>query len=262
MDMMSFMVSNWDDEEEQENMFNYDILEQVKKLFDIKTTDPRLLFETYNCFLKLHSSHTIVLYKKKIIKESKLDLRGRALLKKIKNMDESHVMNIYNLMNNNSETSKKRSGRTLDTLVTIYTKLRDASYYLNIKTKEVFLEYQDGCELINIANKYKHNMFTYSKEYFDCFARGDDTEIKLSTGSIFISLGKFNFFYWADKLQLLKYLELKYDDIVSVRQQNQNKNKNKQKNTKKRKFKNQFIKIKKKKKKKTQTYVTFYKKQI
>lgn len=187
-----------------------------------------------NCYTKLKvlRKHTIqIIYHKKILQVSDLTIRGQEIFKRIVSLGERTLLKIYNLIHDGPSLAKKISGRTIDTLVTRFPRTHDVTYYLNIEDPNNIhiiskpLELNKNIVLFDIGNSYRQKMKQHSKEFFDCFGRGDEVEYKLSSGeSIGISICQFTFFRWADKFKVFEFLETQYDKIVQVRQQSQKNN--------------------------------------
>lgn len=110
--------------------------------------------------------------------------------------------------------------RVLDWFVANYSKKNDTSYIIKIKGKK---------NRFNVNNEYKNQLNGYSKQYFDPFCRkkkiiykyeNDDINIKFIS-----SIGQLNFFEWAIKNKVIKYVGLHLNEIEIDMKETSKKNK-------------------------------------
>ena len=164
--------------------------------------------------------------KKKQLAIDELSVRGKEVYKEI--LYQCTDDRVLHIMEISQQHQLKWSGRTIDTLVTRFHLSNNCSYYLDIT---------DGypCHLVDthnipdrmvilfdVGDAYMHKMNQYSKNYFDCFARGDEVLHPLKNGQVIpISLCQFMFFYWADAFKVLEFLSLQHDTVVSMRKKHQ-----------------------------------------
>ena len=178
-----------------------------------------------------HSTHN----RKIALRIHELNVRAREIYTEIMNAcpDDESLLAIHHLITSgNVLTQGKRiSGRTIDTLVTRYPVLSNASYYLDISdpARPVIVDEpasaivsREHVIAFNIGSAYRQKMHQYSKTYFDCFGRGVEVEHVLSSGeSICVSLCQFTFFIWATRFGVFQFLDAQYADIVRMRKQAQ-----------------------------------------
>ena len=94
--------------------------------------------------------------------------------------------------------------RVLDWFVANYSKKNNIFYKIRVNRKE---------EFFYVNNEYKNQLYGYSKQYFDPFCRRKKIiySYKVNDGSdpiIFLSsIGQLNFFQWAIRNQIIKYVE-------------------------------------------------------
>ena len=121
---------------------------------------------------------------------------------------DGDIMNICNSIENCTF-----SGRTIDTLVTRFTKKHSTCYI--VPSKNIF----DPCHTVDLEDTYKQKMFQYSKTFFDCFARGTVVVHTLNSGEkIKLVLCQFMFFIWSERFSLIEFLRLHYSEVVLLRQ--------------------------------------------
>ena len=164
--------------------------------------------------------------KKKQVTIEQLPIRGAEVYKEILyQCSEEDIIRIRNTIQTHQATS---SGRTIDTLVTRFHHSHSTSYYLDVTdgypgtiVKTAKLPNR-RIILFDIGDAYIHKMGQYSKNYFDCFARGDEVLHQLKNGSIVsLSLCQFMFFYWAEAFRVLDFLQSEQNSVVSLRKKNQ-----------------------------------------
>ena len=167
-----------------------------------------------------------IVNKKKQLLVSELPVRGGEVYKEIlAQCPDAHVLHILAII---QQHQLKWSGRTIDTLVTRFHLSNNCSYYLDITDgypgKIVDSHHLAGriVILFDIGDAYMHKMSQYSKNYFDCFARGDEVLHPLQNGQVIaLSLCQFMFFYWADAFKVLEFLSTQHDTVVTLRKKNQ-----------------------------------------
>lgn len=137
--------------------------------------------------------------------------------------NDSAILRIHNLINKGPyHPHHKVSGRSIDMLITRYTKFVDIFYYLDPTPTgfRIVSEHQrtDRTILFNVKSSYNMKLQQYSKTYFDCFNRGTLVWHKLSDGSpIRISLCQFMFYIWASRFCVFDFFETKLVFINDIR---------------------------------------------
>ena len=146
-----------------------------------------------------------------------------------------------------TKVCKRISGRTIDTLITRYPKFYDCAYLLDITeadnpSYEIEQPQTPGRKFktFDIETSYRQYMSVYSKQYFDCFGRGNMIVHELRNGEkLNIILCQFMFFIWVHKFRVLDFLNNNYDKILAIRKMAQQSSYQ----HKKRKYSNKFRKI-------------------
>ena len=160
--------------------------------------------------------------KKKVLQVYELDNKALQIYKQILHLcpSDKAILQIHNLIHNLAKT-KKISGRMVDILMTVYPKIYNSSYYLDISNPskvEIVSYINENVILFDIGSAYKRKMNQYSKSYFDCFGRGAGVLHKLNSGkNISIHICQFIFFIWADRFKIFEYLSSKRDVITELR---------------------------------------------
>jgi hypothetical protein len=186
-----------------------------------------------------------VTYHKRILSANALSIRARQIYQQIicSCPTDDSILAIKRLIDGGQSTTKKVSGRTIDTLVTRFPRYHNVCYYLDVTdpNNTKIVPYSDSLDrtiiLFDIGSSYRNKMHQYSKTYFDCFGRGDEVEHILSDGNIInMSLCQFTFFIWASRFKVFEFLKDEFERVIIVRQQSQ-KNTYKPKKRKRRKTK-------------------------
>jgi hypothetical protein len=93
--------------------------------------------------------------------------------------------------------------RSLDWLITNYSKKRNISYML-----------PGDVRVFNIFTDYKSQLKSFSKRMFDCFKRRDRISFELPDGTCIEStIAQLNMFRWAIRYQVLEYCREHLRDI-------------------------------------------------
>lgn len=120
--------------------------------------------------------------------------------KKFFSSNQNYVKTMLDIIDRKSDISI----RVIDWFVANYSKKHDTYYKIKINNKY---------EYFYVNDQYKNNLRSYSKEYFDPFCRRkkiiythtmlDGTSINFES-----SIGQLNFFRWAIRNKIIKYVEL------------------------------------------------------
>jgi len=146
---------------------------------------------------------------------------------------DKKIMGIHNQLTASGfllPSGKVISGRFLDFAVTKYSKIRNVTYYvvtsgtphLNLSSEDVY-EHMSASERtpyihFNMWNSYSIRLKTYSKQYFDCFARGPTVVYWTHSGQcIHLSICQLNFLLWMRQFRVLEFVERHIEDIRAVR---------------------------------------------
>ncbi|BCS83023.1 hypothetical protein QLL95_gp1100 [Cotonvirus japonicus] len=163
--------------------------------------------------------------------------------KKFYSSNKKYITSMIDIIDGKSNISI----RILDWFVANYSKKYNTHYKINIKNK---------CELFFVYNEYKNQLNGYSKQYFDPFCRkkkviytydflndkGRKEKINFKS-----SIGQLNFFQWAIRFHVIKYVERHFKEIKQDMNDTTKKNKEKKlKDLKKKKFKVNYGDIDKK----------------
>ena len=200
-------------------------LAYVQKTTEKKDSQSGLLYLLCLAVEKLTVKLRLV-NKKKQLSIEELPVRGLEVYKEI--LFQCTDDRVLHIMSISQQHQLKWSGRTIDTLVTRFHLSNNCSYYLDI-TDGYPCQIVDTHQipgrvviLFDVGDAYMHKMNQYSKNYFDCFARGDEVLHPLKNGQVIpISLCQFMFFYWADAFKVLEFLSLQHDTVVTMRKKNQ-----------------------------------------
>jgi hypothetical protein len=119
--------------------------------------------------------------------------------------DDKYIETMLSIIDGTSHIST----RVIEFFVTNYSKKNSTVYKIKNQGK---------IELFLVNSEYKNKLKTFSKDYFDPFCRQKKiyyTHIKSNKESItFItSIGQLNFFKWAISSKIIKYIEMKIDEI-------------------------------------------------
>lgn len=164
---------------------------------------------------------------KRVIRSEDLPPESKRAFDYIQKMcpTDKHILAILKLIENGPIPGRKISGRFLDTAMTKLCEFRDTTYYLdqtnhehpnivksvNIKGRDIVLFDQTAA--------YKKNMKFFTKAYFDCFGRGDQTLYTLENGTIkVIILCQFTYYVWAKYHCVFQFIDTEYDNIKRIRQ--------------------------------------------
>lgn len=125
--------------------------------------------------------------------------------KKFFSSNKDYVYTMLDIIDRKSDTSI----RSIDWFVANYSKKYNTYYKIKIN---------DKFEYFYVNDQYKNNLKSYSKEYFDPFCRRkkiiytyrmeDDEPITFIS-----SIGQLNFFRWAIRNKIIKYVELHREEI-------------------------------------------------
>ncbi len=124
--------------------------------------------------------------------------------KYFRSIDKQYIAYMLSIIKGDSKISL----RLLDWFVTRYTRKYKTSYY-NDKTGE----------RINVHINYKAQLKSYKKRYFDPFRRRKKfyyTYNKKKKKKMHTTLGQLNFFRWAIRSGVIKYVEDNYDVISNA----------------------------------------------
>lgn len=138
---------------------------------------------------------------------------------------DAHFQSILTLISNGPIPECKISGRMMDTVMTAFAKFRDTSYYLDVSDAAQFciVDYihKSGRTIIlfDVSASYKAMMRRFSKAYFDCFGRGDETLHTLKSGRVVrIILCQFTYFIWAKKYCVFDFIKSQLPHVITIRQ--------------------------------------------
>lgn len=142
--------------------------------------------------------------------------------KKFFSTDRKYVDMMLRIINGESDISI----RVLDWFVANYSKKNNTFYKIRIN---------DRNEFFYVNNEYKNQLNGYSKQYFDPFCRKKKViysyHNSISVGNIKIvfesSIGQLNFFQWAIRNKVIKYVELHLKEIEKDMKETSKKNKEK-----------------------------------
>ena len=173
----------------------------------------------------------VVVYNKKVTRASDLCARAREVYDHILSQcpTDADILAVKRMIDEGpSQSGRKISGRTIDTLVTRCDKYFNVHYYLDV-TDPANARIVDTCsypgrkiELFDVGASYRTNMAQFSKTYFDCFGRGDEVTHQLASGEqVGICLCQFMFFIWANRFRVFDFLELHYEQVIGVRKYSQ-----------------------------------------
>lgn len=115
----------------------------------------------------------------------------------------------------------KLSLRTIDWLVTHYSKMYNIEYWYNVITDEVYNTYPSNIDnknyiKINLYQEYRAQLKSYTKYNFDSFRRHDRITYFLDkSNKIETTVGQLNFFKWIFKNKIIEYALLNYDKIYN-----------------------------------------------
>jgi hypothetical protein len=150
-----------------------------------------------------------------LMRPNQLPLRDQYIYKYITQWlpKDRDLRTVYNMFTGGSGST---SGRTIDTLVTRFTKLNESSYYLDLTDNDIKIVsgYETGRNIIifDINASYKSKLQQFSKTYFDCFKRGNTVAHQMKDGSVLpISLCQFTFYVWAKNFKILDFLDTQSD---------------------------------------------------
>ncbi|AAV50771.1 hypothetical protein [Acanthamoeba castellanii mimivirus] len=144
--------------------------------------------------------------------------------KKFFSTDIKYVLTMLKIINGESDISI----RVLDWFVANYSK-KNNTYY-NIKKN-------GKCDRFYVHNEYKNQLNGYSKQYFDPFCRKKKVAYKytdkISKNVIQFesSIGQLNFFQWAIRNKIIRYVELHLKIIEEDMKETTKKNKEKKQNS-------------------------------
>lgn len=133
-----------------------------------------------------------------------IESKGDILMKKLNNFyyNTNKISHMLPIVNGESKISL----RLLDWCVTNYSKTHKISY----KTTD---EYGNDVDF-RISLEYKAKLKAYNKTFFDPFCRRTRIPFKYnSKNGIITTIGQLNFFMWAIKNNLIKYVEENFDKI-------------------------------------------------
>ncbi len=134
--------------------------------------------------------------------------------------------------------------RLLDWFVTRYAKDNDTTYIINNRD-----------DLFYVHISYKSQLRSYRKKHFDPFKRNGkflySYDKKNNDLTVKTTIGQLNFFKWAIKYKIIKYVQDNFDIILSAMIKSNKEYKNRKKYKIEKKKKNKKEKKKKKEKKET-----------
>lgn len=126
------------------------------------------------------------------------------------------------------EGDHKLSLRTIDWLVTHYSKNFNIVYWFNKITDEIYNEYplniiknnnekEDNIYIkVNLYQEYRAQLKSYTKYNFDSFRRHDRITFFLDKyNKIETTVGQLNFFRWIFKNRIIEYALLNYNNIYN-----------------------------------------------
>ena len=132
--------------------------------------------------------------------------------KKFFSTDRKYVDIMLKIINGESDISI----RVLDWFVANYSKKNNTSYMIRNNNRQ---------ELFYVNNEYKNQLNGYSKQYFDPFCRkkkviysyrsnNNDSTRQGKIDMVFVSsIGQLNFFHWAIRNKVIKYVDLHLKEI-------------------------------------------------
>lgn len=142
--------------------------------------------------------------------------------------DDESILEIQQLISRGPIPDCKISGRMMDTVMTAFSKFRDTTYYLDETdpSNTFIVDYVEkpGRKIIlfDVAVSYKSMMRRFSKAYFDCFGRGDETVHTLQNGSLLlIILCQFTYFIWAKRYCVFIFIQQQLPHVITIRQHSQ-----------------------------------------
>lgn len=138
--------------------------------------------------------------------------------KKFFSTNRKYVETMLQIINGESDISI----RVLDWFVANYSKKKNTFYKIKVNRKE---------ELFYVNNEYKNQLNGYSKQYFDPFCRKKKVvyTYKNNDGkkdiNFMSSIGQLNFFQWAIRNKVIRYVELHLKEIEHDMKETSRKNK-------------------------------------
>lgn len=146
--------------------------------------------------------------------DQKFTSKERDILERNKNffsMDKKYIDTMLKIINGESDISI----RVLDWFVANYAKKNNTCYKIKINNKP---------DYFYVNTEYKNQLNGYSKQYFDPFCRKKkviytyrNAETSNDNGKIYMifesSIGQLNFFHWAIRHQVIRYVQLHLKEI-------------------------------------------------
>ena len=154
-----------------------------------------------------------------------------------RNLKMKHINTMLDIINQKSHVSL----RLLDWFVTRFAKDNNTTYMI-----------KDKDELFYVHISYKCQLRSFRKKYFDPFKRSGkffySYEKKNRDKTIRTTIGQLNFFKWAIKNKIIKYVQDNYDAILDamVKSNKEDKNRKRYKTEKKKKEKKEIKREEKK----------------
>ena len=159
----------------------------------------------------------------KSLSNEKFTTKEKEILEKNKlfySADPKYINEMLEIINGESEISI----RVLDWFVSNYSKKNNTFYKIKINGRDDFFY---------VNNQYKNQLNGYSKQYFDPFCRKKKVAYTYkNNGSskdiIFLSsIGQLNFFQWAIRNKVIKYVKLHIKEIEEDMKETSKRNKEK-----------------------------------